>query len=247
MCSSDLADVELETLRRTAADRGVRVTDLVLTVVADAMHAVAPRLAESAGGRLRFAVPMMVRTPDSTAEGNATAAVMVDVPVDGRPFDELLTEVTHRTRRLRRPTRAMASRFVMATGLRLVPEPWAGWFARTVYGARFFHAVVSNMPGPTPALTFAGVGTHRVYPILPVAPGTPLALGALSWSGIVGIGLTTDPELLDAAALAARIDATLARLERQGAASMVSGPEPVERAEPASGQRPLEGEEQARA
>ncbi|HET8604269.1 MAG TPA: phosphatase PAP2 family protein [Marmoricola sp.] len=222
-----VAEIELEALRSTAAARGVRVTDLVIAVVADAVHAVAPALAEATGGTLRVSVPMMVRTPDSTAEGNATAAVMVDVPVDGRPFDELLAEVARRTGRLRRPTRALASRFVMATGLRLLPEPWAGWFARTVYGARFFHAVVSNMPGPEPYLSFGGVPLHRTYPILPVAPGTPLALGALSWSGVVGIGLATDPQLLDAAALAARLDGELARL--------------------ASGQRPLEGEEEARA
>jgi hypothetical protein len=228
----NVADVDLQVVRRAARARGVRVTDLVIAVVADAIHAVAPDLATRAGGRLRFSVPIMVRTPDTSAEGNATAAVMVDVPVDGRPFDELLAEVGRSTARLRRPTRALASRFVMATGLRLLPEPWAGWFARTVYGARFFHAVVSNMPGPTPPLTFLGVPLHRTYPILPVAPDTPLALGALSWSGVLGVGLATDPQLLDAAALAARLDATLAALDAP--------------AEPASGERPLEGEEQAR-
>ncbi|HEU4568066.1 MAG TPA: phosphatase PAP2 family protein [Marmoricola sp.] len=235
----DVVDVDLEVVRRAAAARQARVTDLVLALTADAMHAVAPELAARAHGKLRFSVPMMVRTPDTTAEGNATAAVMIDVPMDGRPFDELLAEIGHRTRRLRRPTRAMASRFVMATGLRLLPEPCAGWFARTVYGSRFFHAVVSNMPGPTETLRFCGKGTHRTYPILPVAPGTPLALGALSWSGVLGISMATDPAMLDAAAMAARMDATLKRL----AVPSESGPG----AAPGSGQRPLEGEEQARA
>jgi hypothetical protein len=206
-------DPDLERVRRTAAAHGVRVTDLVLALVADAVQATAPELADRLGGRLRCAVPLMVRTPDTGAEGNATAAVMVDVPVDGRPVEELLTTIAGRTRRLRRPTRALASRFVMATGLRVLPEPAAGWFARTVYGARYLHAVVSNMPGPTPALTFCGLDMPRTFPILPVAPGTALALGALSWSGIHAFGLATDPALVRADALVARMAQTLDRLD----------------------------------
>ncbi|HWD78749.1 MAG TPA: SDR family NAD(P)-dependent oxidoreductase [Kribbella sp.] len=161
----------------------------------------------------------------STAEGNATAATMVDVPVDGRPFEELLAGIAARTGRLRRPTRAPASRFVMATGLRALPEPAARWFVRTVYGPRFLHAVVSNLPGPAIPLTFAGVPHRRAYPILPLVPGTPLAVGALSWGGVLGIGLVTDPELIDAAALAGQVSRVLRRL----------------------GAGPLEGEEQASA
>lgn len=226
-----VADVELEVVRRTAAAHGVRVTDVVIALLADAVYAVAPELARAVEGRMRFSVTTMVRTPDSAAEGNATAAVIVDVPVDGRPLDDLLVEVATRTRRLRRPTRAMASRFVMATGLRLVPEPFARWFARTVYGPRFLHAVVSNMPGPTVALTFAGVGTGPTYPILPLVPETPLAVGALSWNGVLGIGLATDPQLLDAVAVARHLDATLARLRESSPVSV-------------SGSRPLEGEEE---
>jgi hypothetical protein len=227
-------DPELERMRRTASAYGVRVTDLVLGLVADGVHATAPELAERLGGRLRCSVPLMVRTPDTAAEGNATAAVMVDVPVDGRPMDELLTEIGRRTRRLRRPTRALASRFVMAAGLRVLPEPAIGWFARTVYGPRFLHAVVSNMPGPTPQLTFCGLDMPRTYPILPVAPGTALALGALSWSGIHAFGIATDPALVDVDRLVARMAGTLDRLDPEGAGGSVL-------------ERPLQGEGQASA
>jgi hypothetical protein len=115
----------------------------------------------------------------------------------------------------------------MATGLRMVPEPFAQWFARAVYGPRFLHAVVSNMPGPTVPMTFAGVPHHSTYPILPLVPGTPLAVGALSWSGVLGIGLATDPELIDGAALAAHLDRAFRNL--------CAG----------SGPRPLEGQEEA--
>ena len=66
---------------------------------------------------------------------------------------------------------------------------------------------------------------------LPLVPTTPLAVGALSWTGILGIGLATDPQLLDGGELARHLDATLARL----------------RGNVVSGRGPLEGEEEARA
>jgi diacylglycerol O-acyltransferase len=203
------ADLELAAVRRAASSRGVRVTDLVLGLIADAVAATHPDVATRLRGRMRVAVPLMVRDPGAAAETNATAAVMVDVPLDGRPFEELLAEISRRTARLRTPSRAVASRFVMATGLRALPEPSAGWFARTVYGRRFFHAIVSNMPGSTQSLSMDGVTIASVYPILPLAPGSPLAVGALSWAGSLGIGLATDPAVLDAGVLAARIEQVL--------------------------------------
>jgi hypothetical protein len=162
-------------------------------------------------------------------------AVLVNVPVDGRPIDELLAVVGRRTERLRTPGRAVASRFVMTTGLRALPEPCAEWFARTVYGRRSFHAIVSNMPGSTLPLSMATISIAQVYPILPLAPGAPIAVGALSWAGSLGIGLATDPASCDAEVLAARIELTLSLLE----APVIDGGD--------SRDRPHESQEESRA
>ena len=65
---------------------------------------------------MRTSVPLMLRAPGSAAEGNVTAAVMLDVPVRADlDTAERLAEIGARTARLRTPTRALASRFVMAT------------------------------------------------------------------------------------------------------------------------------------
>ncbi|WP_310964625.1 bifunctional phosphatase PAP2/O-acyltransferase family protein [Nocardioides terrisoli] len=234
-----VVDLPLDDVRRIATTHDARITDLLIAVTARAIQDAAPQTAARARGTLKLSVPMMVRTPESAVEGNVTAAVIVPVPVDDRPLADLVAEVSRRTGRLRRPTRALASRFVMATGLRLLPEPLAGWFARSVYGAAFLHAVVSNIPGPTAQLSFVGVPLHRVYPILPLAPGAALSMGALSWTGVLGIGLATDPALLDAAALAERMRTLLAEL---------AGPAEPTEAEDGSVVgpviRPLKGEEQ---
>ena len=219
-----LALLPFDDVRRAAKDRGVRVTDLVIAATVDAVRTVAPAMVGQAGGSLAVSVPLLVRAPTAAPEGNATAAIIVDVPAHDA-FDELLAEVATRSRRLRRPTRAAASRFVMASGLRLLPEPAAAWFARTVYGARFLHLVASNLPGPSQDLTMLGRVPRGVYPILPLAPGTPLALGALSWGRDFGIGLATDPVMLDAQAVA---DALRDRLARLGDPARTESVQPLE-------------------
>jgi len=231
-----IASLDLEAARTLAREHHVRVTDVVLGLTAEAVRRTHPDLAGRLRGTLRVAVPLMVRPPGAEPEGNATAAVMVDLPLDGRSFPTLLAEIGRRTRRLRTPTRAIASRFVMATGLRLLPEPCAGWFARTVYGGAFFHGIVSNLPGPSQHMTMAGVEAEGIYPILPVAPGAPFALGAMSWDGDFGWGLATDLGLLDADAVTAEV----ARLARELSGLSETLPD-------ASRMAPGESEEEARA
>jgi hypothetical protein len=201
------AGLPMDEVKRAAAGR--RVTDLVLALTTGAIADAHPELIDVSGGTLRVAVPLMVRAPGAAAEGNATAAVMVDVPLRQASTEELYDEISRHTARLRTPTRALASRWVMAHLLRVFPEPAVGWFARTVYGHRFFHGIVSNMPGPTEQLSMAGVRLTEVYPVLPLAPGAPFVLGALSWNGVLGLGLATDPGLLDADKVAAAIVARL--------------------------------------
>jgi len=210
------ADLDLAAVRSVASAKGVRVTDLVLALVAEAVAETHPELSSHVRGRLRVAVPLTVRGPGTAAETNATAGVMVDLPVDGRPIDELIAEIGRRTARLRTPSRAAASRFVLATGLRVLPEPAAAWFARTVYGHRFLHGIVSNLRGAPRPLSMAGVRIAHVYPILPLAPGAPLAVGALSWAGSLGIGVATDPASLDARVLTTRMECTFGRLVKGG-------------------------------
>jgi len=210
------AGLPLAELKRAA--RPHRVTDLVLALTAGAVADSHPGFVDSSGGRMRVAVPLMVREPGDAAEGNATAAVMVDVPVSSAPTTELVREIARVTAPLRTPTRALASRWVMAHLLRVFPEPAVGWFARTVYGHRFFDGIVSNMPGPTRQLSMAGVPLAEVYPVLPPAPGAPFVVGGLSWDGVLAVGLATDPDLLDAhevtRAMTRRLETLLEGLER---------------------------------
>jgi WS/DGAT/MGAT family acyltransferase len=187
--------VPLPELRVVACRHRARVTDVLLSAVAGGLRRVRPDLAQPPDRRLRTIVPLLARGPVSPAEGNLTAAVMIDLPLGPMPEPDRLAWVARRGRRLRSGTRALGSRFVIrAVGL--LPAPVPGWFARTVYGGRFFQAIVSNLPGPDHQLSLAGRLVRAAYPIVPLAPRSPLAVGALSWNGELHLGITADPALL---------------------------------------------------
>jgi diacylglycerol O-acyltransferase / wax synthase len=172
-----------------------------------------------------------VREPGSSAEGNLTAAVMMDLPLGPLAEPERLAEVAAHSRRLRTGTRALASRFVMRTVGQILPPPLHAWFARTVYGARFFQAIVSNMPGSSRPMRMAGSDMAAVYPILPLAPGAPLVVGALGWDGTLFVGISADPALVaDADTLGAAIHGVLDELGRAAPVRPARGPGATRRA-----------------
>ncbi|UIJ34784.1 phosphatase PAP2 family protein [Allobranchiibius sp. GilTou73] len=196
----------LEQIRSMARAHDARVTEVLLALVGAVTAAAYPDLARTCEGRLRVSVPMMLRAPGSGADGNVTAAVIVDVPLRDQPLADQLRTLRTSAAALRSPARALASRWVMATALRCVPRPVRRSFARSVYGRRYFHAIVSNMPGPDRDFTLRGAPVTRVMPLLPPAPGAPLAVGALSWGGLLDVSIVTDAATLDAVLLREALD-----------------------------------------
>lgn len=187
-------DLPLDPVREVAHRHGTRVSDVLLTTVAGALRRTGAVARGPRAPLLRVAVPLMVRAPGAAAEGNLTAAVMTDLPLGPLAEEQRLIEIARRSRSLYTGTRMLASNFVMRR-VGVLPVPVHAWFARTVYGGRFFQAIVSNMPGPSGRLSLAGGVLIGVYPILPLAPRAPLAVGALGWDGVLSIGVAADPGL----------------------------------------------------
>jgi uncharacterized protein DUF1298 len=106
-----------------------------------------------------------------------------------------------------------------------VPRPLQRWFARLTYGGRFFHLVVSVMPGVRRPLYIGGGLIAEVVPVLPLAEGVGVAVGAIGWGRTLGLGLTVDeavlaghdlPERMDAAWTALICEAAVAGGEQDG-------------------------------
>jgi diacylglycerol O-acyltransferase len=185
----------LDLVRQVARDRRARVSDLLLAAVAGAIRQV--RGEDSLPPAMRVSVPLMVRQPATAPEGNVTAAVMLDVPLAAMSDEQRLADTVKRSGRLYTGTRALASRFVISNACSILPPPMHAWFVRTVYGNRFFQAIISNMPGPAAVHAMAGAAVSQVYPILPLAPGAPIAIGALGWGPMLCVGICVDPTLID--------------------------------------------------
>lgn len=203
--------LDLELVRSVARAHGSHVTDILLCAVAGAISRRRPDLAEKVASGLRVAVPLLVADP-GRATGNLTSGVMLDLPLEAMPEARRLALITAGSRRIRTPSRALASRMVVAGALAWMPPPAARWFVHTVYGHRFFHAIITNMIGPSEQLWLAGARLTDVIPILPLAPGAPLAVGALGWNGRLGVGVATDPAVVSADEVCAELEAVVAEL-----------------------------------
>ncbi len=214
--------LEFDRVRAVARTHGVRVTELLMALTASSVAAINPAFAEQIDHRLRVSVPVMLGVPGDDAEGNTTAAVILDAPCRDLPTPALLAETRAASAPLRTPTRALASRWVMSKALAVLPSPARAAFARTVYGRRFFHAIVSNVPGQSANVTLAGARMDQVHPLLPPAPGAPLTVGALTWNGKLGISITTDPDVLDADRIAKEMQRRFAAMCGEPSQSAVS-------------------------
>ncbi|MDX6205739.1 MAG: hypothetical protein QOF39_1796 [Frankiales bacterium] len=214
--------VPLRELRTTARAHGVRPSDLLLAAVAGAMARVLP--AERLPAHVRTAVPLMMRDPTTAAEGNVTAAVLMDLPLTAASETSRLADIAEASNRLVAPTRAMGSRFVMQLTGTVLPAGLHAWFARTVYGRRYFSAIVSDMPGPPRQLYLLGARLEAAFPLLPLAPGAPVAVGALGWNGVLCVGVATDPAVVRADLLAASMAEVLASLAGEQRRSSLGHP-----------------------
>lgn len=208
-----MSRVPTSVVRAVAQSYGVHVSDVLLSASAGAMRQV---LAADVARDVRVTVPLTLRSPTDQSAGNVTAAVLIDLPLGLDDEVERLRETARRSGRLRSGTRAMGGRFVIGTATGALPPPAQRWFAQFVYGKRFFEAIVSNMVGPKGEYQLAGGAVHWVHPVVPLAPGSPVAVGIIGWDRFLDIGVSADPEVLDdARQLASGMVAVIDELSRR--------------------------------
>lgn len=195
------ATVPMAQLRLAARRQRVAVTDVV---VAAAIAAIAPA---AAGSRLRVAVPAARR---DAAHRREVGATLVDVPL-GEPLETLVVAVARERTSDHRGGEVRAGAAVLRV-VGWLPGRVSARFARHVYGWRYFNAIVSVFPGAGGALQIDGRAVPVAHPVLPLAAGVPVSLGAMAWGAELALAVTTDPEVLDAEAVVAATAAGIATL-----------------------------------
>jgi UDP-N-acetylglucosamine:LPS N-acetylglucosamine transferase len=143
--------------------------------------------------------------PAATAPGNRTAGVLLDLPVGPMPLAERVAAVKRlHAARLRRGD-AEATAFVLSA-MNLLPEPARRAFARAVYTSGRFNLIVSVFPGVRRQCRLLGAEITEVYPVLALASGVGLTIGAMTWGQSLSVGILADEALVpDVGVLAAGI------------------------------------------
>ncbi|MER6990417.1 wax ester/triacylglycerol synthase domain-containing protein [Saccharopolyspora hirsuta] len=200
--SFDGLELPAAEVRACARQRGVSTTALLLGVVAEALHRALPD--PVAGQRFRVMVPRTVRTGrggvGADVPGNHTASLSLDLPVGPMPVEQRLAAVAAELGKPERTGQPAAAGAVLAA-LGVLPAPLHAWVVRQIYQRRFFSAVVSVLPGQRRPAHVGPALIAGVLPVLSLADGVGVAVGAIGWADRVGFGVTTDTGLAPGAAV----------------------------------------------
>ncbi|ONH55419.1 hypothetical protein CcI49_28230 [Frankia sp. CcI49] len=194
----------LPAVRAAARQLNLRVTDLLLAAVGEAVRACL-----DAQGRpprnatLRTAVPATLRAPSPAGylgpPGNLTAGLLVDVPLGRMTTRERAQRIAEQTGPHATARALAGATVVRAAGA--LPTAAHRMTARQMYRSPHFDAIVTNMPGPAEALRLLDFPLCTVHPIVPLADGVPLAVGAMGWNGHYCLSTTIDTTRLDPTAV----------------------------------------------
>ena len=173
---------ELEQLRGIAHLAGATINDLLLLAVAEALRAAALQRGERLR-RVVVSVPVTTGTADGKPSRNRVGGFLVSVPErrDGETDTQLLGRLAARTRRRKRLARAPSGSTALSATL--VALGRTGWYRPLFERQRAITSLVTNLRGPTDALTVLGARVRSLTPISPTLGNVGVVVAALSYAG----------------------------------------------------------------
>jgi diacylglycerol O-acyltransferase len=177
------------------------VNDVILAVVAEAVHRWLAERGETAPESMRVFCPVSVRDPSQRYSlGNLVSGMIVDLPLTAMPIVTRLAHASAATGELKRSGQAVAAQSLtaltswapptlQALGSRLASEPRFGLQSRV-------NMVVTNVPGPQVPFYTGGARMLEVWPFVPIYHTLGLNLAAVSYDGRIHFGLTADRDLV---------------------------------------------------
>ena len=190
-------DAELVELQRIKDALGGTVNDAVLAVVAGALgRFFRHRGLDTDGLVLTVLVPVSVRADSAQgALGNEVAAMWASLPVGIEDPVRQYAAIRDAHGELEDKRQAIGARTL--TELAGFASPTImSQAARLQQRQRFFHLVVTNVPGPQQPLYLLGRRLHALYPVVPLAGRQALGVAVMSYDGKLGFGLLGDYDAL---------------------------------------------------
>ena len=197
---------ELADYSRVRTAHGGTVNDVILATVTGALRDWLMTRPESLGGlrTIKAIVPMSVIDDEleATSLGTQIAGHMVHLPIGEASPVVRLHQVSYDLKVHRDTGRAVSARRLAGIA-GFAPTTFHALGARlaTAELRRGFHVSVTNVPGPQFPLYAGGAKMLESYPVHPLLPDHPLAIGVTSYDGSVFYGITCDRDAISDADL----------------------------------------------
>ncbi len=210
---------------------GATVNDVLVAAMAGALRRYVETRGDNPEGKeIRAMVPVDIRAPDDTKLTNRFALVYLPLPIGiADPIDRLFATKRNMDAIKQSPEALVTYQAIASLGV--VSDK----FARSVRGyyADKVSVVLTNVPGPSQKLYFAGKLLETIVFWVPQSGSIGVGISIFSYAGQVNIGLITDRGLAPdpdtiIAAFQAEFDRLLrlARL-REGQGRGSAGPSPL--------------------
>ena len=182
-----LVRADLEQAKQVAHAHHATVNDVVLCTIAGGARALLAGRGELHRPLvLKVSVAASVRAPASASQaGNLVGILLVPVPVGEEDPIRRLEQIARATaERKRLPPYQPAARFLQR------------WMIRTMNRQRRINLLMSNLPGPSQPLYFAGAKILEVFQIGVVQGNIAVQVGALSYAGQLNFDIVADANLV---------------------------------------------------
>jgi WS/DGAT/MGAT family acyltransferase len=191
------ARLPLAGVGRIRAAHGGTVNDVVLTVLAGALHRyLRARGHPTRGLEVVALVPVSLRRPEeSHSLGNRISGMLVPLAVDPSHEIPRLAATRAITQRLK-ASAAWAGIDALLAVLDDLPAPFLAGLGRGLGSARVANLVATNVPGPRETRWLCGRRVEALYPIVPIVDGMGLGLAVFSYDGWLHVGLNADAGLV---------------------------------------------------
>jgi len=187
--------IPLDRVKAIGRGHGATVNDVLITAVAVALREYLCRRGELVE-EVVWMVPVNL-TPisfDLPEElGNHFALVMLPMPLHHRSHDDTLAEMRRRMQRIKHSDEAVLT-FGVQQAVSMSPAQ-VGAFLTTFFANKAV-GVLTNVPGPSRQMTFAGAPVAQVVGFAPCSGDQTLTTTIFSYDGSVTVGFASDAALV---------------------------------------------------
>lgn len=191
-----LAGIDLDLIRGIATRYGGTINDALLAAVSLALTAYLRERGVSDIHDLAWMMPVSLQPIDGTlpAElGNHFAVVVFSMPLGIDDPEQLVPEIHERTTRLKHsaePTLAFGFQRFIAEAPNAVAKGITDFFSSKTIGQ------LTNVPGPTGQLDFAGAEVRSVLGWVPTTGDQPIGVCLFTYNNTLSIGVEVDTRMI---------------------------------------------------